>query len=139
MDKLAIHRQGQPVRCYDFLALSALPGQEERAVRSLGGMEIGSIPLRALLGGDRCRHLTFHSEDGYATSIAWESLDECVLSYRLDARPLPRRLGGPFRVFIVGATPRSCLKYVDVIELAEQPSQEVLPVCHHDAQAAASR
>ena len=133
MSKLVIHLEQGPIGWHDFSSLSAVPDQKERALRSFGGLAIGSVPLRALLYSATARYVTFRSDDGYSTALSWASLDDCFVAYRLGALPLPRKLGGPFRAIIVGASRHSCLKYVDAIELGEQPRPDLRPSCAHAA------
>jgi DMSO/TMAO reductase YedYZ molybdopterin-dependent catalytic subunit len=108
MEKLFLQHESSIVGL-DFASLLSLPDQDERPCRSFGGMVLGSVRLSALLGDRAARYLTFHSFDGYCTSLPWAAIDHCAIAYRLDRIPLPGRLGGPFRLFILGARPRASL------------------------------
>jgi DMSO/TMAO reductase YedYZ molybdopterin-dependent catalytic subunit len=134
MEKLFLQHDGSLVGL-DFASLLSLPEQDERPSRSFGGMVLGSVRLRTLLGDRVSRYFTFHSFDGYCTSLPWAAVDHCAIAYRLDRIPLPGRLGGPFRLVMLGAHPHSSLKHVEMIELGDQPRPEVMPRCVHDSAA----
>ncbi len=88
------------------------------------------------------RYLTLHaSRDDFHASIPLAAVRErAMLIYRLAGGPLPESAGGPFRFYIRDfaacrtAEVDECanVKYVDRIELSEQPGQDNRP--HDDAE-----
>ena len=88
------------------------------------------------------RYLTLHaSRDDFHASMPLAAVrDRAMLIYRLAGGPLPESAGGPFRFYIRDfaacrtAEVDECanVKYVDRIELSEQPGRDNRP--HDDAE-----
>jgi hypothetical protein len=99
------------------------------------------VPVAALLDslGVVGTHITFRSEDGYATTLARAALGASLLLYRVADGALPRRRGGPFRLIAQGHIEgtRAHLKFVESIVLSFEQSADVLPRCDHAAHSAA--
>lgn len=125
----------QPVSL-DYESLNKLPAEHQvpdvsvlvPGVRGQGIRVQGLLELPALeIGAD---HATFHAEDGsYAVSLTLRQARECgVLIYRLDGGPLPKSLGGPFRLVTPGLDDLCAnVKGVARIELTKGPGKDLRP------------
>jgi DMSO/TMAO reductase YedYZ molybdopterin-dependent catalytic subunit len=104
-------------RRFDFATLRALPDQQSARLRRSGQHYIVAVSLAqliALVGVDeRARSLVAESTDGkFVTVLPIAAADSCIVAYRIDDAPLPRRLGGPI-CLVVYSKPRC----VDVKDL----------------------
>ena len=94
-------------RDFDFATLRAITEQLVEPSTLLAGREIAAVRLTVLLGlaGVRptAQSIVCESEDGaYVTTLALEAARHCVVLYRVGEAPLPRGLGGPFRLVTSG-------------------------------------
>lgn len=66
-------------------------------------------------------YANFHSADGYATSIAIADLEDAVLAYEMNGRPLSQEHGYPARLVIPGRYGYKQPKWIQHIILSDQP------------------
>jgi DMSO/TMAO reductase YedYZ molybdopterin-dependent catalytic subunit len=109
----------------DFAALSALGEQLVEPSALLAGREIAAIRLTTLLelvgAGPRAQSIVCESEDGaYVTTLPIEAARDCVILYRVGDSPLPRGLGGPFRLVTSGRVRAGDVKALGSLYISER-------------------
>lgn len=112
-------------RDFDFTSLRALPQQLVESSALLAGREIGAIPLTALLAAAGAhagaQGLLLESADGaFATALPIEAAPACVIVYRVGDAPLPRGLGGPFRLVTHGRLRAGDVKALGAIYVSQR-------------------
>jgi hypothetical protein len=70
---------------------------------------------------DRVHWAHLHSYDGYATTIEIAHLHDALLVDRIDGQPLSPEEGFPVRLIVAGLYGYKMPKWIQRIELAEQP------------------
>lgn len=110
---------------FDFAMLRALAEQLIEPSALLAGREIAAVRLAMLLdlagAHANAQSLVCESEDGaYVTSLPMEAARQCVILYRVGELPLPRGLGGPFRLVTAGRLRAGDVKALGSIYVSER-------------------
>jgi DMSO/TMAO reductase YedYZ molybdopterin-dependent catalytic subunit len=111
---------------FDFAALRALAPQLVEPSALLAGREIAAVRLAVLLelagAHGSAQSLVAESDDGaYVTTLPMEAArQQCVILYRVGEAPLPRGLGGPFRLVTSGRLRAGDVKALGSIYVSER-------------------
>ncbi|MGZ3406125.1 MAG: molybdopterin-dependent oxidoreductase [Polyangia bacterium] len=123
----ALHIDGEVVTPsdFDFEALRALTEQLVEPSALLAGREIAAVRLTTLLAlAGACsgaQSIVCETEDGaYVTTLPIEAAQQCVILYRVGEAPLPRGLGGPFRLVTAGRLGNGDVKALGSIYVSER-------------------
>jgi DMSO/TMAO reductase YedYZ molybdopterin-dependent catalytic subunit len=93
----------------------------------MSNAEWTGVPLRSLIEAARpspeARRVAMHAADGYVHTVSMDkALDPTtVVAYLMNGRPLPDRHGYPARVLVPGTYGEVSVKWVNGIELTDQP------------------
>jgi DMSO/TMAO reductase YedYZ molybdopterin-dependent catalytic subunit len=112
-------------RDFDFAALRAISEQLVEPSALLAGREIAAVRLTTLLelAGVHAgaQSIVCESEDGaYVTTLPLEAARHCVVLYRVGEAPLPRGLGGPFRLVTGGRLGAGDVKALGSLYVSER-------------------
>ncbi len=123
--RLVIHGEVAARQALDFDALSALSEQLVEPSALLAGRDIVAVRLDALLAmagvTAGARSIVAESAEGsFVTSMSLETARQCVVVYRVGEAPLPRGLGGPFRLVTQGRLRCGDVKALDTIYVSER-------------------
>jgi len=123
----ALHIDGEvEIPCdFDFAALRAVSEQLVEPSALLAGREIAAIRLTTLLelagAHAGAQSIVCESEDGaYVTTLPIEAARDCVILYRVGESPLPRGLGGPFRLVTGGRVGAGDVKALGTLYVSER-------------------
>ena len=114
------------IPCYfGFESLRAIARQLVEPSALLAGREGGAVPLEALLEAAGVRagaqSIVAESDDGsYVTTMPFESMRQCVIFYRIAEAPLPRGLGGPYRLMTSGRVGSGDVKALGSIYVSDR-------------------
>jgi DMSO/TMAO reductase YedYZ molybdopterin-dependent catalytic subunit len=128
----------------DFEMLRALDEQLVEPSALLAGREIAAVRLDTLLAiaglHDRARSIVFESSEGsFLVAMSLEAARGCVVVYRVGEAPLPRGLGGPFRLVTQGRMRCGDVKALGTIYVSDRPhvdDSDTERVCVRTARAA---
>lgn len=67
-----------------------------------------------------CGCVMVRAEDGYFEEFPVEALEDAILAYRMNGRPLPRGHGAPVRLLVPGHWGEISVKWVDEIEILDK-------------------
>jgi DMSO/TMAO reductase YedYZ molybdopterin-dependent catalytic subunit len=109
----------------DFARLRELAEQLVEPSALLAGREVAAVRLDALLAlaglGREARSIIAESQEGgLVLSMPLEAAKSCVVLYRVGEAPLPRGLGGPFRLVTHGRLRSGDVKALDTIYVSER-------------------
>ncbi|HEX8951921.1 MAG TPA: molybdopterin-dependent oxidoreductase [Polyangia bacterium] len=112
-------------RDFDFEALRALAQQLVEPSALLAGREVAAVRLEVLLAlagvGAGAQSIVAGSDDGaYVTTMPIEAAGQCVIFYRVGDAPLPRGLGGPYRLMTSGRVGAGDVKALGSIYVSER-------------------
>jgi DMSO/TMAO reductase YedYZ molybdopterin-dependent catalytic subunit len=110
----------------DFAALCALSGQLVEPSALLAGREIAAVPLSALVAlagmqSTACSLVAESTDGSFTTALPIEAIEQSVVVYRIGSAPLPRDLGGPFRLVTNGRLRCGDVKSLGAIYVSERP------------------
>ncbi len=114
------------VPCYfGFESLRALAQQLVEPSALLAGREVAAVPLPVLLerAGMRpgAQSIVAESDDGaFVTTMPIDSIGKCVIFYRIGDAPLPRGLGGPYRLMTSGRVGSGDVKALGSLYVSER-------------------
>jgi DMSO/TMAO reductase YedYZ molybdopterin-dependent catalytic subunit len=123
--RLRIDGDVRTPRHFDFAALCALQDQLVAPSGMLAGRTLVAVHLTTLLSlvgvARSARSFVIESADGSVLSaLPIEAAKDCVVVYRVGDVPLPRGLGGPFRLMCPGNGDGD-LKSLGGIYVSDQP------------------
>lgn len=128
----------------DFETLRALSAQLVESSALLAGRQIAAVQLETLLAMAGV-HATARSvaaeaaEGGLVITMSMEMARACVIVYRVGDAPLPRALGGPFRLVTHGRLRCGDVKALGAVYVSARPHVDESPsarVCARRARAA---
>ena len=67
------------------------------------------------------QHAGFYTADGYSTSLRLSQLENALLAYTMNGKPLPHEHGGPVRLIVPGRQGYKMPKWLQRIELRDSP------------------
>ncbi len=110
----------------DFAGLGRLDEQHRETSTLLGGREIVAVSLAQLLAlaqaSARGRSIVAESADGdFLTTLPIAAAAACVIVYRVGDAPLPRSLGGPYRLVTNGRVRCGDVKHLGAIYVSDDP------------------
>ena len=81
-------------------------------------------PIKPLLEradpAGKCGCAMLHASDGYSVQIPIEALENSVLAWEMNGRPLPKAHGQPVRILVPGHWGETNVKWLDEIELLDE-------------------
>ena len=81
-------------------------------------------PIKPLLEradpAGKCGCAMLHATDGYSVQVPMEALEDSVLAWEMNGRPLPKAHGQPVRVLVPGHWGETNVKWLDEIELLDE-------------------
>ena len=142
--RLVIDGEVAAPQALDFETLRALSEQLVEPSALLAGREIAAVRLDTLLAiaglTDGARSVVFESAEGsFLVAMSLEAARDCVVVYRVGDAPLPRGLGGPFRLVTQGRLRCGDVKALGTIYISERPhvdDSDTERVCVRTARAA---
>jgi DMSO/TMAO reductase YedYZ molybdopterin-dependent catalytic subunit len=142
--RLVIDGEVAAPQALDFETIRALADQLVEPSALLAGRDIAAVRLETLLAvaglTDRARSIVFESSEGsFLVAMSLEAARTCVIVYRVGDAPLPRGLGGPFRLVTQGRVRCGDVKALGTIYVSERPhldDSDTERVCVRTARAA---
>ena len=124
--RLVIDGEVTAPQSIDFATLCALSDQLVEPSALLAGREIAAVRLETLLLiaglSDEARSVVFESTEGsFLVAMSLQAARDCVIVYRVGDAPLPRGLGGPFRLVTQGRLRCGDVKALGTIYISERP------------------